>query len=146
MTSELVRLFDEVRLLDHQLARTAEALHADLAVTAPRRAVLEFLHRNGPASVPDIARARHVTRQHIQVIADGLLADGLLARTANPSHRRSPHLALTDDGAALIRRLLEREQAYLRRRFGDVDRAAVAAAAALLATVRARLAPDREDP
>ena len=57
MTQALVQLFDEVRLLEHQLVRTVEVLHADLAVTAPRRAVLEYLHRHGPSTVPDIARA-----------------------------------------------------------------------------------------
>ena len=139
MAQALVQLFDEVRLLEHQLVRTVEVLHADLAVTAPRRAVLEYLHRHGPSTVPDIARARLVTRQHIQVLADGLLADGLVARTPNPAHQRSPLLALTGDGAALITLLLEREQQFLRRQLGGIDPAAVTAAAQVLAAVRAGL-------
>jgi hypothetical protein len=37
------------------------------------RAVLEFLSRHGPASVPQIARRRFVTRQHIQALVNGLM-------------------------------------------------------------------------
>ena len=66
----LDRLFDEVRLLEHRLVQVAERLHTGDGVTIPGRAVLEYLLRCGTTSVPDIARARYVSRQHIQTIVD----------------------------------------------------------------------------
>ena len=90
MPTDLLRLFDEVRLLNHQLIRTVDALHSDIGVTAPGRAVLEFLDRMGATSVPEIARARLVTRQHIQTIVDDLGAAGHIERSVNPAHQRSP--------------------------------------------------------
>ena len=35
-----------------------------------QRAVLEYLLINGPATVPAIARARRVTRQHMQALVN----------------------------------------------------------------------------
>ena len=138
-----MRLFDEVRLLEHQLIRTATTLHDDLDVTIPGRAVLEFLHRSGPASVPEIARARLVTRQHIQAIVDTLLEAGQLERLTNPAHRRSVLLTLSPAGAGLIAEMHRREERYLDARLDGVDRADVTAATRLLAAVRHRL--DQED-
>jgi DNA-binding MarR family transcriptional regulator len=141
MFADVMRLFDEVRLLEHQLVRTATALHGDLDVTVPGRAVLEFLHRSGPASVPEIARARLVTRQHIQAIVDALLDAGHLERMANPAHRRSALLTLSAAGTALIAEMHRREERFLEARLESIDRADVTAATRLLVAVRDRLDP-----
>jgi len=76
-------------------------------------AALELLQRTGPATVPDIARRRYVTRQHIQTPVNALLAQGLVAAEANPAHRRSPRIALTADGRRMIRRITDRERRFL---------------------------------
>jgi DNA-binding MarR family transcriptional regulator len=81
------------------------------------RAVLEFLQRGGAASVPHIARSRHVSRQHIQSLVNPLADEGLVELRANPAHRRSPLFGLTPLGERLIRRLRQRE----RRAFGSMD-------------------------
>jgi DNA-binding MarR family transcriptional regulator len=143
MFADVMRLFDEVRLLEHQLIRSATALHGDVDVTIPGRAVLEFLHRSGPASVPEIARARLVSRQHVQAIVDTLLEAGHLERLTNPAHRRSALMTLSASGAALIAEMHQREERFLDSRLTGIDRADVAAAARLLAAVRDRL--DQED-
>jgi DNA-binding MarR family transcriptional regulator len=95
-------LFDETRLFFHALKRWAEALHQDRGLSVPMRAVLELLLRAGPQTVPEMARARGVSRQHIQQQVDSLLNRFLLERRDNPAHKRSPQLALTDKGRALI--------------------------------------------
>jgi DNA-binding MarR family transcriptional regulator len=106
-------LFDQVRLLFHELSRTAERLHADEPVTVGTRAILEWLLRHGAGTVPQIARSRSVARQHIQPLVNSLVRDGLVALEANPAHQRSPLVHLTADGEELIRRMLRREELLL---------------------------------
>jgi DNA-binding MarR family transcriptional regulator len=108
-------LFDEVRLLFHLLKEWGESLHEGRGPSAPARAVLELVLRRGPSTVPEIARARGVSRQHIQQQVDLLLERGLLARQANPAHRRSARIALTDKGRALIQDMRATELAALSR-------------------------------
>jgi DNA-binding MarR family transcriptional regulator len=141
----LDRLFDEVRLLEHRLVQVAEKLHSGAGVTIPGRAVLEYLLRCGPTSVPDIARARYVSRQHIQTIVDTLADAGLVQSRPNPAHRRSPLFTLTDSGASAITAIHERERQLLKARLTGIDRDEVAAAVALLTAVRGAL-DDQEAP
>jgi DNA-binding MarR family transcriptional regulator len=139
MYEAVMRLFDEVRLLDHRLIQAAEELHADLAISAPSRAVLEYLEREGPTSVPAIARARYVTRQHIQATVDALADGGLVRRAANPAHRRSPLVELTAVGAKTIKTMHDRERRLLEQRLATVAVTGIGAAAAVLAAIRAAL-------
>jgi DNA-binding MarR family transcriptional regulator len=75
--------------------------------------VLEHLDARGPATVPDMARAKTVTRQHIQQLVDGGLAAGLIEARVNPAHRRSPLIALTPRGAATFAEIRKRERTAL---------------------------------
>jgi DNA-binding MarR family transcriptional regulator len=77
------------------------------------RAVLEFLEVSGPTPVPAIARRRRVTRQHIQVIVNGLLKHGLVITRQNPAHQRSTLIALTGEGRAMMQEIRRREEAFL---------------------------------
>lgn len=132
-------LFDEVRLGLHRIVQVTEALHADEPVSLGMRAVLEFLSRNGDASVPQIARSRHVTRQHVQSLVNALADLSLVALRDNPAHRRSPLVALTTDGERAMRRLRNAE----RRAFGglriDATNADLEAATRTLRAVRSAL-------
>jgi DNA-binding MarR family transcriptional regulator len=139
MYRPVVHLFDEVRLLHHRLAQAAEELHEPTGVSAPSRAVLEYLDRNSATAVPDIARDRYVSRQHIQIIVDQLADRGLVTRAANPAHRRSPLVALTAEGATTITSMHERERALLDARLAGIDDDAVCAAAGVLAAIRSAL-------
>src|SRR5690348_8726939 len=56
---------------DH-LDALEDVLRQDVGVTAAMRAVLEALHERGAQTVPQIARSKKVTRQHIQALADKL--------------------------------------------------------------------------
>ena len=53
----------------------------------------------GPSTVPALARARPVSRQHIQVLVNRLLELGLVETRKNPAHERSSLVALTRAGA-----------------------------------------------
>jgi DNA-binding MarR family transcriptional regulator len=109
-------LLDQVRLLWHVLGQVADRLHED-EVTLGMRAVLEFLDREGPKAVPEVARSRRVTRQHIQALVNDLLELHLVVLDANPAHRRSALIRLTDEGQEAFRRMKRRE----RRFFDDLD-------------------------
>ena len=87
------------------------------SITLGMRAILEFLSLNGPTSVPNIARSRRVTRQHIQVLVNDLLDEGCVELGANPAHKRSPLVRLTKRGEQTLARMSKRETAV----FGDLE-------------------------
>ena len=107
--TEIGDLLDEVRLLYNRIVQVGESLHSAEAVTLGMRAVLEYLQTNGPTTVPDIARSRSVTRQHIQTLVNGLLEHRLVSLEGNPAHKRSSLVALTAQGERIIRRMRKRE-------------------------------------
>jgi DNA-binding MarR family transcriptional regulator len=137
--ADIETLADEVRLNYHALVRLAGALHGRLKVTAPMRAVLEFLQARGPTPVPRIARSRGVSRQHIQTIVNELLDEGLVELRDNPAHRRSCLVALTAVGDATIAGIRDIERSALGDAFSDIDTAAVRVATETLRTVRRRI-------
>ena len=71
------------------------------AVNAQRGGVWGLLHSiitQGPQTVPQLARARPVSRQHIQKLANEMKAEGLIRFTQNPAHKRSQFVEATPKG------------------------------------------------
>jgi DNA-binding MarR family transcriptional regulator len=132
-------LLNEVRLLWHRMVQAGERLHAGEPFTLGMRAVLERLAREGPATVPGVARSRHVTRQHIQTLVNALLERKLVELRDNPAHKRSPLIGLTLEGAETIRRVKRKEARWLARQDVGVSPRALKEAATVLRTVRAGL-------
>lgn len=102
-----------VRRLFHVLAGTADRAHADLGITASMRAVLETLHERGSRTVPQVAREQVVSRQHIQVVVNGLLEAGLVECHDNPDHLRSPIVRLSAAGTRACEAIRRREARLL---------------------------------
>lgn len=102
-----------LRRLTHVLAGAVERTHADLGVSASMCAVMEVLHGRGPCRVPQIARAKGVSRQHIQTVANALLAAGLVECHDNPDHLRSPLLRLSAAGLRAVETIRRRESRLL---------------------------------
>lgn len=136
-------LLNEVRLLWHRLVQVGERLHASEPITLGMRAVLEFLARESPATVPGIARSRHVTRQHIQSLVNELLERRLVELGDNPAHKRSPLVRLTREGERTIRRMKTKEARLLARSNLGVSRPDLKKAAETLRAVRAGLGGTR---
>jgi DNA-binding MarR family transcriptional regulator len=109
---DFVRTTTAVRRLFHRLATEWNELHRDLGVSSRMRAMLEHLHAT-PSTVPAIARAKEVSRQHVQVIVNELLEAGLVSKQANPAHARSDLIALTRKGEGVFRKVTEREARLL---------------------------------
>lgn len=137
-------LFSETRLLSQTLKQWTEVLHQGLEVTVAMRGVLELILLEGSTTVPGMARARGVSRQHIQQQVDALIERGLVAREDNPAHKRSTLIALTDKGRALIQNMRADELDALSRLNVGVSDIAMADAAHVLSSWRAALRSDAQ--
>jgi DNA-binding MarR family transcriptional regulator len=132
-------LIDEVRLLWNALVRRGEQLHEGESLTMGLRAILEFLLRHGPETVPRIARRRGVSRQHVQTLMNPLLDRKLVKATDNPAHRRSPQMELTALGRRTIERMRRREAAVFDRVDGGLSTAELRRTAETLQKLRSAL-------
>lgn len=139
MIEELQTLTNETRLLFHQLVASGERLHDREPVSIAMRAVLEYLHENGDATVPAIARDRGVSRQHIQTLVNALVEQGAVVPKDNPAHRRSALIALTRVGRQIIQRMKKREAQFLGQLELPITTAEVIRATATLQALRETL-------
>lgn len=70
--------------------------------------MLRSLKLEGAQTVPQIARSRPVSRQHIQKLANAMIAEGVIESINNPAHQRSKLLRLTPKGEAVFAEISER--------------------------------------
>jgi DNA-binding MarR family transcriptional regulator len=67
--------------------------------------VLRTLVKEGPHTVPEMARARPVSRQHCQTICNALEAQGLVEFIDNPRHKKSKLVRVTRKGRERFERM-----------------------------------------
>lgn len=67
--------------------------------------LLRSLQLDGPRTVPQIARARGLSRQRIQKLVDEAQAAALVRLRTNPDHKKSRIVALTREGATLFEQI-----------------------------------------
>ncbi len=137
-------LLNEVRLLSQALRQWSDTLHAELGMTAAMRGVLELILLGGRATVPEMARTRDVSRQHIQQQVDALLERSWVERQDNPAHKRSSMIALTNRGHALIQNVRADELNALSRMQVGVSDNATLEVTQVLSAWRAALQRDAE--
>jgi DNA-binding MarR family transcriptional regulator len=113
-SSDLYQVIWQVRRLFQRLRDMSEELLAGTGINTSQRALLEFLHRQQPQTVPQIAREKSVSRQHIQSVANELLALKLISSTQNPDHKRSHHLRLTAKGKSLFETIRKKETVLIK--------------------------------
>jgi DNA-binding MarR family transcriptional regulator len=97
------------------LRAMSNQLLADLDCTAVERSLLEELDHEGPRTVPDLARARAISRQTMQKTVDRLVARRWLLVQPNPRHRRSSLIALAPAGGQIFIEARGRERRLLAR-------------------------------
>ncbi|MDQ0463246.1 DNA-binding MarR family transcriptional regulator [Caulobacter ginsengisoli] len=112
--NDITSLIDRIPRLFHLLKALGDKLHADLGVTTSMRGVMVSLARDGERTVPELARERPVSRQHIQTVVDALTAAGLAMSRPNPQHRRSVLIVLTAEGRRLFETMQARETELFR--------------------------------
>ncbi len=96
------------------------------------RAVLDLLRQTGPRTVPQLAKTLGLTRQVVQRSVDDARARGLVRLMANPAHRRSSLVALTDEGREAVEEQRASERAVLQRVAGAVSPADVSSCVVVL--------------
>lgn len=100
-------------LLYFRMRKAAEEMLDDGAQSAGRRSILKSLSSGGPQTVPQMARLRAVSRQHIQKLVNGLLADELVELVDNPAHKRSRLVQITAAGKEVAEATAQREAQIL---------------------------------
>jgi len=118
-TPEEARVFfdlvDEVRALFHRLRAAGDVLLQEEGINAQQRGLLIDIATMGPQTVPDLARKRPVSRQHVQSQMDPLVERAIVERRENPEHKRAWLYALSDEGRATVERIRRRELRWVER-------------------------------
>jgi len=135
----LGELLDEAVLLARRLSALAAELHGEAKLSGERRNLLRELDRRGPQTVPQLARVRSVTRQHVQGLVNPLAERGYVEFVDNPAHRRSHLVRLTPSGKAHLGELSRRESAALSRLEIQASQEEIVAAAVALRALRSAL-------
>jgi DNA-binding MarR family transcriptional regulator len=86
--------------------------------------------------VPVLARARGVSRQHVQVVVDALEAEGLVTLEHNPDHRRSRLVRVTPEGERLVRAMDDVDDRVLRAAGAQLTSSDLATTARTLCALR----------
>ena len=133
----------DIRLCFNLLRARADEMHADLGVNASMRAVMESLAGDGERTVPDIARSRGVSRQHIQKLVNGLAEDGLVELVPNPAHKKSRLVAITDVGRKVAAATARRERKILPEIARDIPLEDIRVATSVLASLKEAFESDR---
>jgi len=108
-------------------------------LTVRMRAVLEILQRHGEQTVPEISARLEINRQYVQLMVNETLAGGFVLQRANPRHRRSPLIALTDRGRELIDAIIARELAVMQTVGADLTDEDIATALDVVLAVTGKL-------
>lgn len=103
----------EVALLFFRMKIAATEFLGQGKHSSGRRSILKNLGREEAVTVPEMARARGVSRQHIQALVNELRADGLVGSRSNPAHKRSKLIVLTPAGKRFLKRMNAREEELL---------------------------------
>ncbi|MCC7538595.1 MAG: MarR family transcriptional regulator [Deltaproteobacteria bacterium] len=135
---DLRAIVDECIVLSDRLRWIAAQMHGDDGRLATRRGILRGLARFGAQTVPDLARARSVTRQSLQPVVSALVAEGLVERLANPRHARSPLFRATPRAVALVRAMDHNDDRVLAAVGRGLAPREIAIAARVLRDVRER--------
>lgn len=133
------RLMLEVLQTFHRLRAVGAEEGAVTASGGGSWGLMRSLAEGGPQTVPAIARARPVSRQHIQKLADELAAEGLVEFVDNPEHKRSKLVRLTQAGRTRYRSVSGRIQQLADELGRGLDAKEISAAADVVAGLRARL-------
>ena len=137
--TELQGLIEEVIATFRELRAASAEIHGDGTPMPGQRGVLIDLARLGPQTAAGMARARGVSRQHVQALVDGFRARGLVELAENPGHRRSKLVALTRKGRGLVKVMLERESVALRFLDEAIPPARIRTATSVLQVLRRKL-------
>ena len=114
-------------------------------ITVRMRAVLEMLRAQGNLSVPEIAAKLDIKRQYVQLMVNETLSAGFTMQRPNPRHMRSPLLALTEKGSALIEDVIAREMKLMQAVGEEFSEDEIATALKVVLSVTSQLKAQKDD-
>lgn len=134
--------FDLTDFLPYRLARAAarvsrsfgERYRAEFGISIPEWRVLVHLYQSGGVSVRDIEARTDMEKSKVSRAATRLEEAGYVAKALDGADRRLVQLSLTDEGRALVTRIIPvalQFQAEMRDQLGDLAPALNAALDAL---------------
>lgn len=129
---ELHDLFREVFLLRDVLEQVMEQTHVQAGLSTPKARILRTLAEEGPATVPDLARALNVSRQFVLKICNELCKDQYIEFMDNPRHKTSKLASCTQQGIAARNAFRAQENSLIARALPHADRDEIRAATRLL--------------
>jgi len=136
MINETVSLFHRQRIVADQIHHRGE-------MTGGLRSILRSLDKLGEQTVPQMARSRSVSRQHVQALVNQLVKERLVELIANPAHKRSPMARLTPLGKKTVDAMNRNEAGLLDMADLSVTEKELREAAETLRTVRAYFESER---
>lgn len=118
---DLYKLILEIRATAEDLNAISQSVNEAAGITAAERTVLEALFGRDERTVPQIAKAKHVSRQHVQLLVDGLTAKNLVRHAGNPGHKRSKLILITETGRRIVRDIRTKEAITLSELSENLD-------------------------
>ncbi|HWX22894.1 MAG TPA: MarR family winged helix-turn-helix transcriptional regulator [Candidatus Binatia bacterium] len=140
LRAELERFFMEVNGLANHLKKTAALLHRSDGLPAGGQRLLQILKARGAQTVPAMARLSLTSRQNVQIVVNRLKAEGWIGFEANPAHKRSALVSLTEQGQALVTSASAREEDLWDRLLEQASGVEVSATTVFLQALREALA------
>lgn len=131
----------EIFRVNRLLLEAGDDLTRPVGLSSARWQVLGVVE-HGPTPVANVARVMGLTRQSVQQTADSLVADGLLAYTENPHHRRAKLMALTPKGREALDYVAARHAEWANQISENQTVADLHTAVAVLHALRERLDQD----
>jgi DNA-binding MarR family transcriptional regulator len=137
LRDDLRGVIDEVITLSDRLRWIHDRMHEEDGLSNARRGILRGLVQFGAQTVPNLARARSVSRQHVQGLIDALVDDKLVEVLPNPAHRRSPLIQVTAAGEKCVRKMDDANRRVVVALGADMPARELAVTARTLRAVRA---------
>ncbi|HEY8584036.1 MAG TPA: MarR family transcriptional regulator, partial [Capillimicrobium sp.] len=128
------------------LTRTARRLRqeAGAGLSPSQTAAMATIDRHGPLTPSELAAHERIQRPTATRLLAKLEEDGFVTRAPDPRDRRSCLIALSADGAATLRAVRSRKDAYLAQRLRALDADDLATLARAAAILERMLDDDRE--
>ncbi len=102
-----------IRAVVGQLHRRLRQVDNAGILTPSQSAVLNRLHRDGPATQGELAAAEHVRQQSMAATLGVLDELGYLTRTPDPADRRRVVIGLSETGSDTVRGILQHRDEWL---------------------------------
>ena len=128
----------EVFRLNGLLLAAGDDLTRPVGLSSARWQVLGVAE-HGPVPVSHVARTMGLSRQSVQVTANGLARDGFITFAENPHHRRAKLMRVTEKGERALMYIREQQGLWSERIGGEQDLAGLEKALEVLRGVRGSL-------